>query len=612
MTNQYISVLFAISFSALFCILGTPFVRNLLFRQGVIDVPSKRRINKEIVPRGGGIIIYLSFILTVTVFSFISKKNSDPTYYYYLVCSFAIFLLGLIDDCCGISAKFKLFWQIICSTVLLLNVYPNIQYSHSGALIFLSVLFFVLLTTNSFNLIDGLDGLSTGISATTCLGLIGILLNTHNSYDAIMLSVILGSCIGFLRYNYFPAKIYLGDSGSYFLGFSISYFTIRAFNNSHELLDLLNIALMFIVPYCDVFLAVWRRAIKKAINVILNRSCSETKLMNPDLEHLHHRIMSTGLDHRNTSSLLVLFNSIFVLLSCISIVSPQPYKEILTLVEVGIAAILIKKLAFIELWDTGRVIVLSLVAKIESRLKYIALATIHWINIAICFFCSYFIVHSEMNIASNYYQLILLCVRVSSVISFFNLLSTIHTKVRKSRRIFSQAIYTLSTLCGCCLSILLFKEKLFELKLLNLSFFYLLTINSTIVNALVLQIPNRVKLLMEAKIVNKTQPLLRKEEVLIYGIENVDLTDFTSLPENLFHNIIGINSVADMNQVKAEQSRVNFINENAVIDTLNDNNIKRIVIAAEITLDLLDKIQKIAEEKSIPIENNFQDSIKEI
>ncbi len=287
---------------------STLVMKGVAFSIGALDAPSeKRKMHEKIIPRGAGLSIFFSFCLSF-LFSLFLRGRSLSSLSGALLSGGALIVgIGLCDDVFSLGAKTKLFSQIAISFIPI-SFGIRIQALSVGRFVFtlpalLSLIFsflFILSLTNAFNLIDGLDGLSSGVAliSIACLFLSG------EGEDFSFLCVALfGAILGFLPYNKHKASIFMGDSGSLFLGYSISILSI-CIENTRTLqgafvLPVLPIFLVLLYPVCDLAFAVIRR--------LKNRQ----SIFAADGRHIHHRLLTLGLSHSETVRLLLLLSAIF-------------------------------------------------------------------------------------------------------------------------------------------------------------------------------------------------------------------------------------------------------------------------------------------------------------
>jgi UDP-GlcNAc:undecaprenyl-phosphate/decaprenyl-phosphate GlcNAc-1-phosphate transferase len=280
----------------------TPFVKKLAIRIGAVDVPNHRKVHTRIMPRLGGVAIYASF--TVGLLLILPWLPEDMLSSYdrnlisaLLVGGTLIVLLGALDDKFDLSAKLKLLVQIgaACIVVFGYDVKINLLNIPFGSAMqplgeWLSVpltILWIVGVTNAINLIDGLDGLAAGVSgiAVATILVMGIL--KGNETVILLSAVLLGSIGGFLFFNFHPAKIFMGDSGSLFLGFALATLSMLGFKQI-TIVSFVTPLLIIGVPLSDTFFAIVRRWVHKK------------PIFAPDKGHLHHCLQQLGFSHRKT------------------------------------------------------------------------------------------------------------------------------------------------------------------------------------------------------------------------------------------------------------------------------------------------------------------------
>ena len=278
-------------------ILITPMVRSFAPEIGAIDRPSERKVHTKNTPRTGGIAIFFGFSVAVLFGLLLGgvhgmKINPNPILGILLGGSIVL-LVGLLDDIRGLKPLVKLFWQLVGSGVA---IYFCVEISFvtnpiSGVLplgffaIPLTILWLVGMT-NAVNLIDGLDGLASGVILIAAGMLFLVALRTHQPGAALLMLALAGTALGFLRYNFFPASIFLGDSGSYFLGFVLAASAIIGVFKTTLVVALFVPLLILAVPIFDTTFAVFRR-LKSGKN-----------LFSADDKHIHHLLLRAGLSQQ--------------------------------------------------------------------------------------------------------------------------------------------------------------------------------------------------------------------------------------------------------------------------------------------------------------------------
>ncbi|KIL36739.1 UDP-phosphate N-acetylglucosaminyl 1-phosphate transferase [Cohnella kolymensis] len=280
----------------------TPLVKKMAVRFGVVDVPNQRKVHTRIMPRLGGVAIYASFTIGLLLILPWLPDGMLSAYDRNLISALLtggtlIVLLGALDDKFDLPAKLKLLVQIAaaCIVVFGFDVKINLLNIPFGSAMqplgeWLSIpltIFWIVGVTNAINLIDGLDGLAAGVSGIA-IGTILVMAILMGNETVIFLSaILLGSILGFLFFNFHPAKIFMGDSGSLFLGFALAMLSMLGFKQI-TVVSLVTPLLIIGVPLSDTFFAIVRRWIHKK------------PIFAPDKGHLHHCLQQLGFSHRKT------------------------------------------------------------------------------------------------------------------------------------------------------------------------------------------------------------------------------------------------------------------------------------------------------------------------
>ncbi len=289
--------------AATISLLATPVARKLAYRIGAVDVPKdNRRVHKEPIPRMGGLAIYVAAISTFLFFCDFSFQKTAGI----LIGSAMIVVMGVFDDVKALPAKLKLLIQIAAAFVLIfsgfqINFFTNwLQPDQLVYLSWLSIpvtLVWIVGITNTVNLIDGLDGLATGVSITAALALAYVAHANGFQQAATLTMIIAGACLGFLPHNFNPAKIFMGDTGSLFLGYMLAVISI---------LGSLKSATALLVPIIALGLPIFDTTF-----AIVRRYLSGQPIMEADKGHLHHRLLHIGLSQKRAVLLLYLKSGLF-------------------------------------------------------------------------------------------------------------------------------------------------------------------------------------------------------------------------------------------------------------------------------------------------------------
>lgn len=298
-------VLFAVA--AVVTIALTPLARKLAIKLDAIDYPSARRVNMLPIPRMGGVAIFGGILAALAVAGFgvyafgwvdpfIDYNGIEVNYWGVLLGTVLIFLVGAVDDVVDLNPKAKMLGQIVAACVVAGSglLFPSIHnpfgegYIEFGWVAYPLTVFYLVAFANVINLIDGLDGLAAGITGISAITILLFAVLTGR-FDAALFSVILvGVCAGFLKSNFFPASIFMGDSGALLLGFSLGVISLFAVARSALFVSLLVPILAAGVPILDTFFAIVRRKRE-------HRPIDEA-----DKGHIHHRLMRAGFSQRAT------------------------------------------------------------------------------------------------------------------------------------------------------------------------------------------------------------------------------------------------------------------------------------------------------------------------
>ena len=346
----------------------TPIVREVNRRLGMVDKPDPRRINKVPIPRGGGVALFLGLFGSFLVYVFATGSRwvgSGVGTHPVRVTALAgvIFLLGLADDKWSLPPKLKLLGQIVVAFATWFwgglgfsTLWPALPAAVDCVL----TVFWIVGAVNAFNLIDGLDGLASGIALIATLGMAGSLMFVGKPDQTLFHFAFAGALIGFLRYNYNPASVFLGDSGSMLIGYLVATLPLATQTPNSFLVSVGVPMLAMGVPIFDTSLAILRRSIR---HVILRREKREAsagdsdRVMSADHDHLHHRILrSTGLNQRKTAWILYLMTLVAVLFGLGGMMLKSRSAGLwLAAFAVG-CVVVFRDMARVELFDAGRLL----------------------------------------------------------------------------------------------------------------------------------------------------------------------------------------------------------------------------------------------------------------
>ena len=301
LTRQVLFMIFAFIVSFAFTFATTPLVRRFAFKIGAIDIPKdNRRMHKKPTPRIGGLAIIFGFTVATLCFAQPSRQL-----YGTLSGAAIIAIMGVIDDCKNLPAKLKFVIQIIAALVVVfagdikIDVFTNPNFLSDNPYwvlpewlsVTLTVIWIVFIT-NAVNFIDGLDGLAAGVSAIMSISLVFISIRVGEYSIAILGIALMGSCFGFLPFNFNPAKIFMGDTGSTFLGFMLATLSIQCVFKSYAVISFAVPLLILGLPLFDALFAMIRRILRGQ------------SPMTADRGHLHHRLVDMGFSQKQTVFIL--------------------------------------------------------------------------------------------------------------------------------------------------------------------------------------------------------------------------------------------------------------------------------------------------------------------
>jgi len=296
------SMAFAVSLAS------TPFVKMLAYKIGAVDVPSdERRAHDHPIPRLGGLAIFYGFLISILCFSMVERELKGI-----LIGALIIVALGIVDDVKQLGSKIKFLTQIVVAVIVVMHGvairYVSVpSFVVEGGILPLGsfsvpiTILWIVGVTNAVNLIDGLDGLAVGVSSIATFSLFFIAILAGEMDVAILAAALAGSCLGFLPYNFNPAKIFMGDTGSTFLGYTLSIICIQGLFKGY-------VVISFIIPFLILGLPLFDTAF-----AIIRRVWNKKPIMSADRGHLHHRLMDMGFSQKQTVAILYVIASILAL-----------------------------------------------------------------------------------------------------------------------------------------------------------------------------------------------------------------------------------------------------------------------------------------------------------
>lgn len=326
--NGHSIILIALA-SFLVSLVLVPICKKVSIHINALDYPNERKVHKHPMPRLGGLAFYLSFLICYMIFGNITTQMLSI-----VIASFVIILFGIVDDINPLKARYKLIGQIIAACIIVF--YGNIvlkeayifnYYLTFGSLSPYLTIFFILACINAINLIDGLDGLSSGISSIYFLtvAIIAVLTNRLGGLDIILSIIMSGATLGFLVYNFPPAKIFMGDTGSQFLGFIVAIIALIGFKNI-TFNSLVVPIVILAIPIFDTLFAIIRRTLKGE------------SIGTPDKEHFHHQLLKMRFSTRTTVLIIYAINIAFATTSILITIGDN---KIASYIYVGLAIFLL-------------------------------------------------------------------------------------------------------------------------------------------------------------------------------------------------------------------------------------------------------------------------------
>ena len=288
-----------------------PTVRKFALRVGWADQPNARRLNREPLPNAGGLAIYAGVIAALVLASLlrpIELQNVLAQVLTILLGGSILVLVGFIDDQFGLPPSVRLWAQIVTALLLVANgISVKVLFGTpiDSLLSMLLTVLWVVGITNAINLMDGMDGLAGGISFITAMSLLGVAAQFNNRAAAILvLAALGGAALGFLRHNFHPSRIIMGDAGAYFFGYVLAATSILGKLQQNTVYALIPTVLFLLLPVLDTTQVFVRRLL-----------AGNNPLSTPGKDHLHHRLLAWGLSQRHAAFTLWSITLVFNLLA---------------------------------------------------------------------------------------------------------------------------------------------------------------------------------------------------------------------------------------------------------------------------------------------------------
>ncbi len=312
--------------------LFTPPVKKFAQKIGAIDIPKdNRRMHKEPIPRLGGLAIFGGFLCAILIFG-----KLDQQMLCVLLGAIMIVVLGIFDDVMALGAKLKFVVQIVAAAIPVcigglqirlftnLNPFSDEPYFHLGILAIPVTIIWIVGITNAVNLIDGLDGLAVGVSSIAAITMLAVALLTNEMVIAVTMGALAGACVGFMPYNLNPAKIFMGDTGSTFLGYMLATISIMGLFKFYAVIS-------FAVPFLILGLPIFDTA-----NAIIRRVAAGRSPMSPDRGHVHHKLIDMGFNQKQAVAILYAISATLGL-TAVVLTSSGEVKAIFLLLAVLVA-----------------------------------------------------------------------------------------------------------------------------------------------------------------------------------------------------------------------------------------------------------------------------------
>ncbi len=338
---KYYIYVFTISVGVSF--LTTPLMRKVSSLGGFLDKPNRRKVHRKSIPTLGGVAIYIAFLAGLFfVFNTVEFIDKSQVIGLLLGSSFIV-LIGIYDDIKGMPAYVKLMGQIIVASLLYYYGFRIVEISglfsekiSLGYISYFITVIWIVAIINAINFLDGLDGLACGVTAIVSIFLFIASLLDGNFVVCLLSIALAGSCLGFLPYNFYPATIFMGDTGSMFLGLILSLLAVESYQKSTTFIALFIPIILLGVPIIDILLSIIRRLIRRR------------PIFKPDKEHIHHKMLEESSQVKTVLSLYLV--TCFFALIALGLRGARGIYALIALVIVGLVTFRwIKNSGFLDL-----------------------------------------------------------------------------------------------------------------------------------------------------------------------------------------------------------------------------------------------------------------------
>ena len=281
-------------------LLATPFAKKCAYRFNAVKYPRERDMHREPMPRMGGLAIVIGFITASAIMAFFIPYFRTLEFVGFAIGAIIITITGILDDTVDLTPVTKLIIQIIVASIVVASgirieivVWPITAYLQPLSIPI--TIFWIVGMTNAVNLLDGLDGLAAGVSAIGSLGLMILCILSGSPLAVVLAATLAGSCLGFLPRNFNPAEIFMGDTGSLFIGYVLAVSSVIGVFKGYTLLAILVVFFALSLPIFDAVFAFFRR---------LYKGRKASSWMFGDRGHIHHRMIDAGFSHKQSVVIL--------------------------------------------------------------------------------------------------------------------------------------------------------------------------------------------------------------------------------------------------------------------------------------------------------------------
>jgi len=348
------TILFTFIVAFVFALVLTPVAKWLGVRFGAVDIPSARKVHTRVIPRSGGLAIAVSFFLTIIACTFLMTDVSNRLFWnepraFGVLGGIVIFAVGFFDDFHRLGPRIKFLFQILAAS---LAFYGGIRIEvvtvggvglYFGIFSYFITVFWFLLFINAVNLIDGLDGLAAGVAFFTSTVMVILAFMQDNYLAVLEFAALSGVLLGFLRYNFNPATVFMGDGGSYFIGYTIAALAIMESIKSQVGATLLIPLVALGVPIFDTILSPLRRWVRGR------------QMFRPDKRHIHHSLLKMGFSSRKAVLIIYCISCALCVLAIILITLRNEMVSLLLVVLGAGVLIIVRKMGYLEYFAVDKV-----------------------------------------------------------------------------------------------------------------------------------------------------------------------------------------------------------------------------------------------------------------